>query len=215
MDNKNKMKRLIFIAFLLIGLMASCQHHMMHPIATSGGNPTTTYKTFYFTSSAEGWTYVPAGADDSGGWEESSLSFQTNVSGRNKTTSGGDNYMYWQGTWEDLGVSSGQTVTSVIMDYNWWCSVFSTGDYWNHGQAELRSSDGSTLIGTFSAQSSQGTGTTSSATESGSSVTVTSSYQASTTTIRLYIWDEMDNGNNSSAQVKLNWDNIYLEISNE
>ena len=214
MDNRNNMRYIVTIVLLLYGFVASCQHHMMHPVATSSA-PTTTYKTFVFTGNAENWTYVPASSDDSGGWEEASLSLQTNVAGRNKTTSSSDNYLYWQGTWEDLGVSSGNTVTSVILDYDWRCSIFSTGDYWNYGQAELRNSDGSVLIGTFSAQSSQGTGTTSYATESGSSVTVTSSYQASTTTIRLYIWQEMDNGNNASAQVKLNWDNIYLEISNQ
>lgn len=41
-----------------------------------------------------------------------------------KTTDGGDSYWNWSGSWEDLGIPAGATVTEVVADYIWRVVLF-------------------------------------------------------------------------------------------
>lgn len=170
-----------------------------------------TTKNFTFDTNSESWAFT-SGGKTTGSFDGAETALDNNCAGRNSTDV---SYWEWTGTWQDLGVTSGDIVTAVTLDFDWKCYVANTSDGYSTGPAEIWSSDGLTQIGTFSSGSS-GSGTTGSyATQSGSSVSIGSTYQASTTIIKLRVSISPDNGNNSSAETGLYYDNIDLTITHE
>lgn len=167
-----------------------------------------TIKNFTFDTTAESWMFTPE-TDSTGTYNGTEQALDSNLLGRNKVET---SYWEWTGTWEDLGVTSGNTVSEVVLDFDWKCYIANVSDGYTTGPAELRDSAGTTLIGTFSSGAS-GSGTTTYATQTGSAVTVTSSYQASTTTIKLRVSITLDNGNNASAETRVYYDNIDITVT--
>lgn len=175
----------------------------------------TVTKNFTYDSNAESWSYVkPSGGDKtSGQWALTYSAVETVANGRNVSTN--DAYWEWVGTWEDLGVPSGETVSDVTLDYDWRCTDYNLSNGYQYGPATIYDNSATpVLIGTFSSQSSLQTGTTGSlATVSGSTVTIGASYEASTTTIRLRLRISMSNQNDNAALTRVIYDNVALTIT--
>lgn len=122
----------------------------------------------------------------------------------------GTPYYEWSGTWEDLGVPAGHTVTACKLDYDWKCATYSGGGTSStYGPAELRDSGGS-FTGTFSASATFST-TTSWATLSGSTITGLS--QASNTSIKLRIGSTPRTGFSALSKVTLRFDWVVVTIT--
>jgi len=94
----------------------------------------TTTKTFTFDSTLESWVGNPATGDvamsrDTGDGSPGTGCLSARITGKNKNP--GESYWEWTGTWEDLGVPAGATVTEVGTspdnDYNWRCSEYTSG----------------------------------------------------------------------------------------
>lgn len=135
-------------------------------------------KKFEFVADTEGWVGT---AQDltiqawflSGKGHHQNFPINTTLGGSLRTTaphsnSSTENYWEWAGTWEDLGVPPGSTVTEVNLDYlyKWYAGQGRPGgSQYEHnrslqeflgtdtgaGPAELRD-NGGTLIGTFSSR---------------------------------------------------------------
>lgn len=175
----------------------------------------TTTKTFSFAADEEAWVPTDGPATtaswQSGDGSPASGCIQFRIAGKNKSDTP---YYEWTGTWEDLGVTAGDTVsevgTSPDNDYNWKCSEYNVGAASETGAFEIRDSGG-TLIGTFSAALGFSS-TTAWATRNGSAVTI-SPASASTTTIKLRLNASLNTGNNNSAAVTLRWDEVKITIT--
>jgi hypothetical protein len=145
-------------------------------------------KTFNFTSDAEGWEATTGEPPGDPGFNPGVLaawraphagSVSRHYSAKNTNdplkTMGGvlktlarsygtpqsENYWEWSGTWEDLGIPAGQTITSVSASYQWRTICWDGGRHQSQlefgafgvgsGPFQIRKSDG-TLIGTTSAR---------------------------------------------------------------
>lgn len=105
------------------------------------------------------WAFAAEGAAGIEGATLSKAEDSTNDSGSNpgvakieragKSLTNGAPYWEWTGTWQQLGVPAGATVTAVNLSYDWRCIFYSTGASSTVGPAELRSEAGS-LRATFS-----------------------------------------------------------------
>ena len=170
---------------------------------------------FPFASTAEGFTGVPYGSgftltyDGAEGNPAGSL--ETDVLGRNKA---GISYWEWVGTWEDLGIPTGDTVTQVqLANGDSRCTLFNFVDAASIGPYEIWDSTGTVLIATL------WTGRTITGVE-GSYVsvgpityqTVSSTYEASNTSIRIRIYTDIDLDNNAAAQLTLYEDNVNINV---
>jgi len=175
-------------------------------------------KLFTFVSSAEGFTGYPASSDvtlsyDSGVGNPAG-SLKSRVFGRNKT--GTDNYWEWSGTWEDLGVPSGYVITHVRLNSGYdRCTEWNVGGSGNFsGPFDIRDSAGTTVIATLWAGRSV-TAVEGSWNSIGqqSDQTVSSTYEASNTSIKIRLYTDLANGNNASAAVSIQQDQIELVIT--
>jgi hypothetical protein len=165
-----------------------------------------TNKLFTFAT-LEGWAFTPVG-DLSGGLGSPAL--QTDCSGRGDA--GVDGYWEWTGTWEDLGVTVGDEISQVNLDFDWSCSSFLEGVDYDTGAAQIYASNGTTLIGTFSTKTN-GSGTTSFATRTGSAVSIGSSYHSSSTIIKLRIYVSEECARQKTTLVSLLYDNISIDMT--
>lgn len=167
--------------------------------------------TFPFTSNSESWVGTHINGGVIMGWSGGSI--YAVLTGRN--TNAGLGYWEWTGTFEDLGVPVGSTVSDIGYgtnnDYDWQCAQYTVGfDGANDvGPFELRDSVG-TLIGTFSAEQAFITGTTAFATVDGSPIG--SLNLASNTTIKLRINFTLRTGNDANATVEFKFDNVNLDV---
>ena len=80
-------------------------------------------KTFTFTSNSENWFSGVQSSDLSAYWDNtdgnpSAGCLDSRVDGRNKK---GYAFWQWTGTWEDLGVTPGATITGISGSYDWRC----------------------------------------------------------------------------------------------
>jgi hypothetical protein len=171
----------------------------------------TVNKTFVFNTTDEGWNFTSGGK----GVEVIRAGVLCVESiGRNNTD---NSYFEWTGTWEDLGVPAGSTVTEVgsgtLNDFDWRVTVANVSNGGNVGPFELRDSTGVTILGTFSAQLTFGGSTTSWATRNGSAVSVPSAQQPSNSTIRLRIEVGLDNANDKNAETEVELDNVALTLT--
>jgi len=178
----------------------------------------TVTKRFSFNTDLESWTSsVGAGTTASRSTTEESTNdtnsgngaLSLRIYGKSKTNAG--NYWIWSGTWENLGVPSGNVVTAVNVSYDWRCSEFATGTGTNRvGPCVLLSSSDITRA-TFSTAQSSVTGSTSWATVSGTEYSGIS--DASNTTIKLKITTDLATGNSSTAAVTMVQDWIQVTIT--
>jgi hypothetical protein len=124
-------------------------------------------------------------------------------------------YFEWTGTWEDLGVPSGQAVTIVGSsnenDYNWRCRQYVTALNAYPGPFTFRDTGGN-LKGTFSTALSDVGSTSAWATVNGSSIAVPSTLQGSTKGIKLRLELFLRTGNSNSAVVELLFDTLSLKM---
>jgi len=147
-----------------------------------------TTQTFEFGSDVQGWTYTDDHANCAGvftsGAGNPSGSLQTTGS---KAGGGGhscNTYWEWSGTWEDLGITPGYTVSGVSGSYDYAVSDDSTAGSWGTGAFELRDSGG-TLRETMVAVLGSQTGTIGFTNRFGSEQSFTE--EASNTSVRLRI----------------------------
>ena len=121
----------------------------------------------------------------------------------------GIGYLEWTGTWEQLGVPTGKTITAIKLNnaYEYSPQGGSLND--NNGPYELRDSTGTTVLATLLATRSLSGADTSWVTRNGTSQTVSSSYQASTTTVKLRVGNVMQEGGIKNTY----FDEIYYDIT--
>ena len=176
----------------------------------------TVTKTFTFGSNAEGWAVSGGTADTTLGWASTGGNtggcLSSRLFGRNKSA---DPHWYYAGTWEDMGVPAGATVTHIrLIGFDWRCSEWNVGNTTTQVRLSyLYDSAGTTLINELSTNAPTVSGTTSYATISGTVQAVGSAYQASNTSVQLW-WDiYLRTANNASAAVTLLMDNFSIEIT--
>lgn len=126
-----------------------------------------------------------------------------------KNITNGAPYWEWSGTWVDLGLAAGDTITAVNLNFDWLCQNYITGAAGTAGPAELRDSAG-TLRGTFST-SSAFSSTTAWATKAGTNLTGLS--DAGTTSIKLRLNAVPKTGSSSSAQVDVAMDWVVVTVT--
>jgi hypothetical protein len=176
----------------------------------------TVTKTFSFASDAEGWASSGGTADTTLGWSASGGNtggcISSRIFGRNKSA---DPHWYYVGTWEDMGVPAGATVTNIqLLGFDWRCSEWNVGDNTTQQRLSyLYDSGGTVQIAQLSTDEPTVSGTTAYATISGTIQTVGASYQASNTSVQLYSDIYLRNANNDSAAVTLLMDNFSVEIT--
>lgn len=184
----------------------------------------TLVKQFSFNSDAENFTFITTGSptgmtgtrdtsdDSTNDTNAGNGNLQTSRSGKNLTNGVGN--WVWAGTWEDLGVPPGATVTDVNLDYDWKCSTYTTGDPTSvTGSANLRNSAAPGSIGTNRATFSPtlAFGATSAwATRTGTPATGLS--DASDTAIQLTLSAIPKTGNSNSAVVTVRQDWIVVTV---
>jgi len=148
-------------------------------------------KTFSFASTVESWSW---GGSGTATWESADGSpdngcLSVQLTGKNQNP--GVGYWVWTGTFEDLGVPSGATIsdvgTSGIADFNWRCSEYTTGTGTNSvGPFAIYDNQATpVIIGTFSTEQTSVDTTATWATVDGSAVTGLS--LASNTIIQLWM----------------------------
>ncbi|MBF0255553.1 MAG: hypothetical protein HQL47_03650, partial [Gammaproteobacteria bacterium] len=168
-------------------------------------------KTFAFATTSDGWSFTSGGnatGSFTSGDGNPAGSLLVSNAGRNKTDTNG----YWSitTTFEALGVPAGNTVTgysAAAFDHR--CSVFNVVTSASLGPFNINDGTARTLV---TAQSF--TGTTAWATKSASPA-ITGLSLPSTTSVTLYLYDNLTNGNNASAQSTVGADNISLTIEYE
>lgn len=174
----------------------------------------TVTKTFAFLSNAE--SFSPTGGVNSTLIWSSSVgnpagSLESSVSGRNKTDA---DYWEWTGTWEQLGVPVGATVTSVrLTSASNRLSTQTHPSTTTIGPYDLRDSSGVTVIGTLWAGRSATTQEAAWTTVGAQSPIDTTAYQASNTTIKIRLADTVASGNNNSANTKAHDDQVSIEMT--
>ena len=160
-------------------------------------------KQFTFTLDAE--SFSPTVEDGSAtldwysGDGNPSGSLRSRIVGRNKTS---NNYWEWSGTWEDLGITSGDTIDQVrLAGHDSKVHIWDTADQVTIGPIEIRDSAGTTVIATLWSGRTNTTGIEGSWSDPGAQTyqSIGSSYQASNTSIRIRLNDYLDNGNSGSA----------------
>jgi hypothetical protein len=174
-------------------------------------------KRFSFASNTENWISSFNGGsnltmdwvttDDSPNDPNSNGCLRTRRTGRN--VSNGDPYWYWQGTWEDLGVPAGATVTGVKVDVDWRCSEYTTGAASYFGPAVLFNPITSTQRYMFFGHQ-VATSVTSWATASG--MQMTDIADPSNTQIQLRVSVKPVTGNSTSAAVTILFDWVVVTI---
>ena len=176
---------------------------------------TTLNKTFPFLTTVEGFTGTPGEVDvtmsyDSGVGNPSG-SLKTRIIDRNSV---GTSYWEWSGTWESLGVPSGSTVSQVrLFGAHNRCTEYVTVDAASIGPISIYDSTGTVLIATlWSGRSVTGVEGSWTSVSTQTYQSIGSSYQASTTSIRLRLYNTLDLGNNASAACSVYDDTISIDI---
>jgi len=176
----------------------------------------TVTKTFTFGSDAEGWAVSGGTADTTLGWSSTDGNtggcLSSRLFGRNKSA---DPHWYYLGTWEDMGVPAGATVTHIqLLGFDWRCSEWDVGNTATQIRTtSLYDSAGTTLITALSTSEPTVSGITTYASISGAQQAVGASYQAANTQVQLWYDLYLGTGNNASATVTVLMDNFSVEIT--
>jgi hypothetical protein len=179
---------------------------------------TVTNKAFPFATTAEGFTGNPGDTSITmsyeSGYGNPSGALKCRCFGRNKTAT---SYWEWTGTWEDLGVTPGDVVTQVrLNNADTRCTEWNVVDAVDMGPYSIYDSAGTTLIATLWAGRSA-TGVEGSWTAEGTQTyqSVAAAYEASNTSIRIRLYNTLDNANNASAASAFHEDNVSIDIDHE
>ena len=167
-------------------------------------------KTFAFATTADGFTHSgSATAAFTSGDGNPAGSLRMGVTGRNTAGSG---TWTWTGTFEDLGVPAGTTVTGYsAASFDHRCSVWNVGGSPNQvGAWSINDGTARTLV----TATANYTGTTSWANRS-ASPGVTGLSLPSNTSVSLTLGYSIKDGNNASAAVTVGADNLSLTVEYE
>jgi hypothetical protein len=167
-----------------------------------------TTKTFAFASNTEGWarTGSGTGGHSSADGNPAGSLFHA-ASGRNTTAAG---VWEWTGTFEDLGVPPGDTVTgyqAAAFDHR--AAVWDVVGYANIGPFTVNDGANRSLVAQVAYSSQTSWATASSAGQ------ITGLNLPSTTTITLTVEYDQRTGNNNAAAVEVRLDNIALTVSHD
>ena len=172
-------------------------------------------RTFTFAATAEGFApnpAAPAGTTHSysGTVGNPAGSLQTRTSGRNRARTA--SWWEWAGTWQDLGVPAGATVSSVrLTGAQTRCTEYNVGASSVIGPYELRDA-ADTLLGTlWPGRTVSGTDGAWTATPAQPAVALPS--QPSSAGIRIRLVDQQGTGNNTSAAVTSHDDQVTVEVT--
>ncbi len=213
MIKKKQLKRGLRISLSVI-LMVSLSLSGWWPWQVEEVRADTQTKTFSFATTAESFTGTAEGEStlsyDSGTGNPAGA-LKSRILGRNKVN---DNYWEWTGTWEDLGVPSGGTVTQIRVNAGYTkCTEFNVADTFTVGPYELRDSGGTLIATLWSGR--LGTAVDSSWVAIGAQAdqNVTAGNQASGTTVKLRLNNHLDNANNGSAAISVYDDEVSFVIT--
>jgi len=180
---------------------------------------TTTTFTFTFASSFQGWVGHPIGkvvyAHNASTGNPGAGCVSVSLSSKNENP--GDTYMDWIGTWEEIGVPSGHTVSEIgsgsLNDYHWRCRQYDTvGSNIHVGPFQFYDTGGN-LKGTFSTELAAPAGVTTWTTQNGQAIAVPSSMNGSTQQLALRFTVGTQTGNSNSAVIEFLIDEIKLQIT--
>lgn len=180
----------------------------------TGAGATESGGTWSNDSSATGYTFATGvtGDSDTVSGHTATTCLEAKLSGKSHAV---DANWVWQGTWENLGIPAGSTVTNVQLIYDWKCSAFTTGGTGN--QLGVTSTDGNdaltnggTSITNFTSTATTFSATTAWATKTDSNIAVPSALQASSSTIQVHLAYHLATGNSNSAVVTLHL--TYIQI---
>lgn len=174
----------------------------------------TVTKTFSFAADAEGFVANP-GANSTLSWDGSvgnpAGSLKARVTGRNKNDS---NSWAWTGTWEQLGVPTGSTVSSIRVDSAYTrCTEYATGSSSTIGPYQVKDGGGSLLATLWSGRTITGTDASWVAVAAQADQTVPSAVQDSTSTISIVLADSLSTGASNAAAVSTYDDEVVLVIT--
>ena len=165
------------------------------------------------------WTFVPPGTacDTTNDWNYSATGGNTDgpcrirtCVGRNDTSTGG--HIDWTGTWEDLGVSAGNTVSTVQMtDVATKSLTWNVCDAMTIGPFELRDS-ADALVSTLWAGRSPTAAEGSFTAEGSQAAQSVGTLTASNASIELWLNSSHDTGNDSVAECSLVVDDLDISI---
>jgi len=174
----------------------------------------TATKTFTFATSAEGFTGTSGG--------KSNLTYDSGVgnpAGSLKTDSAGRNNLdtsdwTWTGTWEDLGIPAGSTVTQIRLDGGYTkVTAWNVVDSVTIGPYKLKDSGGVDQATLWNGRTPTGTDSDWVAISAQTDQNVPSALQASNSTIKLYLERTIDLGNNKNAQATFYEDQLSFVIT--
>ena len=180
----------------------------------------TTTKTWSFVADTESWSATnPAPTTTTPQWQSAdgspaNGSLEMRITGKNKINSG----RIWEvaGTWEAIfGIPTGSTVTEVGSgtgnSYNYRVSEYNVGAAGNSGPFAFYDNT-PTIQGTFSTATAF-SGLVAWTTKTGTAISVPAGLQASNSTVRFRITNDLATGSNNSAAVTLRQDQIVLTIT--
>jgi hypothetical protein len=181
-------------------------------IGAPAAGAATVSKTWSFDTTAEGFAATVESASTAAyasGVGNPAGALSTEMSARNRTN---DNYWEWTGTFEDMGVPAGATVSGIQLTGGFTrCTDFVNGDTSTAGPWELRDAVGTVVLATLY------TGRTFAAVD-GAWVSATGADQtladlASNTTVRLRLNNQLSTINDATTLVRLYDDQVTVQIT--
>lgn len=174
----------------------------------------TVTKTFHFAADAESFV-ANAGANSTLSWDGTTGNpagaLKARILGRNKNNA---NSWVWTGTWEQLGVPAGSTVTAVRVDSAYTrCTEYVTGASSTIGPYQLQDGSGTLLATLWTGRTITGTDGAWVAVAAQADQSVPSGSQASGSTVKIVLADTLATGANNSAAVSTYDDEVVLVIT--
>lgn len=217
---KQTLKFLLVFALVTIWVYSGWPQIGNFPPEVQEAQAESATKTWSFASDAESWSATnPAPTQTTPQWQSAdgspaNGSLEMRIVGKNKSNSG----RIWEiaGTWEAIfGIPAGSTVTEVGSgtgnSYNYRVSEYNVGAAGNSGPFEFYDNTPA-LQGAFSAATAF-SGLVAWTTKTGAAVSVPAGLQASNSTVRFRITNDLATGNNNSAAVTLRQDQVVLTIT--
>ena len=190
------------------------------PMKVEKAEAATTTKTWSFVADTESWSATnPAPTTTTPQWQSAdgspaNGSLEMRITGKNKENLG----RIWEvaGTWEAIfSIPAGSTITEVGSgsgnSYNYRVSEYNVGAAGNSGPFAFYDNT-PTLQGTFSTATAF-SGLVAWATKTGTAISVPAGLQASNSTVRFRITNDLATGNNNGAAVTLRQDQVVLTIT--
>jgi len=173
-------------------------------------------KTFTFENTAESFSGTVGSADSTLSHDAATGNPQGALRSRIYGRKAGPdaNYWEWTGTWEDLGVPSGGTVTQIRVNAGYTrCTEYNVGIGFTVGPYELRENGGTLIATLWSGRSGTAVDGIWESIGVQADQAVTAGNQPSGTTIKLRLNNTLEAGNNASAAVTTYDDEVALVIT--